>query len=91
MIAQSKKICLAIQASLTNSGLFSKAETDLGNQWRISPEPYFLSSEDAEVFHQLGPILLKFYSAWNNLYLESVKGNSQKWFAQYLDAGKPQE
>jgi hypothetical protein len=89
MIAQPENICVEIQASLTRSGLFT--ESDLGNRWRISPEPYFLSSEDVEFFHQLGPKLLKFYSAWNKLYLESAKGTGPKWVAPYLDAGKPQE
>ena len=90
MIAQPENICAEIQSSLTRSGLF--VETDgPGNSWRVSPEPYFLSQEDVEFFHQLGPHLLKFYSAWNKLYLESVKGNSPKWFSQYLDAGKPHD
>jgi hypothetical protein len=89
MIAQPENICAEIQASLTRSGLFTEGSSDLGNSWRISPEPFFLSSEDAEFFHQLGPHLLKFYTTWNNLYLESAKGT--QWFAQYLDAGKPQE
>jgi hypothetical protein len=91
MIAQPENICIKIQTSLTSSGLFSETEADLGNRWRVSPEPYFLSSEDAEFFHHLGPKLLQFYSAWNKLYLESMKGTGPKWFAQYLDAGKPQE
>ena len=89
MIAQPENICIEIQASLTRSGLFAGADdsSNLGNSWRVSPKPFFLSSENAEFFHQLGPHLLKFYTAWNKLYLESVKGT--KWFAQYLDAGKP--
>jgi len=88
MIAQPENICTEIQSSLTRSGLFADGE-DTGNHWRVSPEPYFLSSEDVEFFHQLGPQLLQFYSAWNKLYLESAKGNGEKWFAEYLDAGKP--
>jgi hypothetical protein len=88
MIAQPENICAEIQTSLTHCGLFEDKKSS-GNRWRISPEPFFLSSKDAEFFHQLGPHLLKFYTAWNKLYLESVKGT--KWFAQYLDAGKPQE
>jgi hypothetical protein len=87
MIAQPENICVEIQASLTRSGLFS--DGSMGYSWRISPEPFFLSSEDTKFFHQLGSHLLKFYTAWNDLYLESVKGNCPKWFAQYLDAGKP--
>ena len=91
MIAKPEDICLEIQTSLIRSGLFTDTENDLGNSWRISPEPYFLSSEDTEFFHQLGPKLLKFYAAWNKLYIESVKETGPKWFAEYLDAGKPQE
>jgi len=91
MIAQPENICIEIQASLTNSGLFSESSSNLGNSWRISPEPFFLSAEDTQFFHQLGPHLLKFYTAWNDFYLGSVKGTFPKWFAQYLDAGKPQD
>ena len=91
MITQPENICVEIQASLTRSGLFTESESDQGNCWRISPEPYFLSAEDAEFFHQLGPKLLNFYSAWNQLYLESAKGTGLEWVAPYLDAGKPQE
>ena len=91
MITQPENICVEIQASLTRSGLFTESESDQGNCWRISPEPYFLSAEDAEFFHQLGPKLLNFYSAWNKLYLESAKGTALEWVAPYLDAGKPQE
>ena len=81
MITQPENICTEIQTSLTRSGLFSDTE-DSGNSWRISPEPFFLSSEDVEFFHQLGPHLLKFYTAWNKLYLESAKGTCPEWFAQ---------
>ena len=91
MIAQPENICVKIQSSLTRSSLFTDTESGLGKHWRISPEPYFLSSGDVEFFQQLGPKLLKFYSAWNKLYLKSAKGAGQKWVAQYLDAGKPQE
>ena len=91
MIAQPENICIEIQASLTRSGLFSDGSSNLGNSWRISPEPFFLSSEDAEFFHQLGPHLLKFYTTWNDFYLGSIKGTYPKWFAQYLDAGKPHD
>ena len=90
MIAQPENICTEIQSSLTHSGLFADSE-DSGNRWRISPEPYFLSKEEVEFFHQLGPKLLNFYSAWNKLYFDSAKGSCPSWFSQYLDAGKPQE
>ena len=87
MIAHPEKICLDIKTSLVKAGLFS----DSGNTWRISPEPYFLSQEETTFFHELGPKLLNFYSALNRFYLDSNKGKFHPWFAEYLDAGKPQE
>ena len=87
MIAPTEKTCLDIKASLVKDELFS----DSGNTWRISPEPYFLSQEESTFFHELGPKLLKFYSALNRFYLDSIKGNFHPWIAEYLDAGKPQE
>ena len=87
MIAQNEKICLDIETSLVKAGLFS----DSGNTWRISPEPYFLSQEETNFFHNLGPKLLKFYSTLNQFYLDSAKGKFHPWIAEYLDAGKPQE
>tara|TARA_Y100001960_G_scaffold309678_1_gene368361 strand:+ start:156 stop:1535 length:1380 start_codon:yes stop_codon:yes gene_type:complete len=87
MIAQSEKTCLDIETSLVKAGLFS----DSGNTWRISPEPYFLSQEETTFFHELGPKLLKFYSALNRFYLDSTKGKFHPWIAEYLDGGKPQE
>lgn len=87
MIAQPEKTCLDLKASLIQAGLFS----DSGNTWRISPEPYFLSQEETAFFHELGPRLLKFYSALNRFYLDSAKGKFHPWIAEYLDAGKPQE
>ncbi|MBC8283437.1 MAG: hypothetical protein H8E32_06445 [Nitrospinae bacterium] len=87
MIAQPEKTCLDLKASLVQAGLFS----DSGNTWRISPEPYFLSQEETTFFHELGPKLLKFYSALNQFYLDSAKGKFHPWVAEYLDAGKPQE
>ncbi len=33
---------------------------------------------------------MRFYSALNSLYADSVKGKIPSWFAQYLDAGKPE-
>ena len=87
MIVQPEKICADIKASLIQAGLFSS----LGNIWRISPEPYFLSQKEVLFFQELGPHLLKFYSVLNRFYLDSVKGNFYPWVSEYLDAGKPRE
>ena len=69
-------ICAKIKTSLIQSGLFSPEGSEEGNVWRISPEPFYLSEEDVRFFHQLGPHLLKFYLAINQLYFDSVKGRS---------------
>ena len=84
-----EEICAKIKTSLIQSGLFSQAGNEEGNVWRISPEPYRLSEEDVRFFHQLGPHLLKFYSAINQLYFDSLKGRAPSWVAEYMDIGKP--
>ena len=93
MITKPEDICLEIEASLIRSNLFSKkVEADKGSpSWRVSPEPYYLSSDEISFFEDLGSHLLKFYTALNRLYADSVKGKIPSWFAQYLDAGKPDD
>lgn len=59
------------------------------NTWRISTEPYFLSAGELDFINQLGAHLLKFYSALNQLYLDSAGGKIPGWIAEYLDFGKP--
>ncbi|HAK37688.1 MAG TPA: hypothetical protein DCM60_05515, partial [Nitrospina sp.] len=63
MIAKPEDICLEIESSLIQSGLYSKAPRGEGDvpTWRISPEPYYLSSKEIEFFNGLGFHLLKFY------------------------------
>ena len=93
MITKPEDICLEIESSLVQSNLFSKAtQTEkLAPNWRVSPEPYYLSSEEILFFEDLGCHLLKFYTVLNSLYSDSVKGKIPSWFAQYLDAGKPDD
>ena len=93
MITEPKNICLEIEASLVRSGLYSEDSNDNGTgpTWRISPEPYYLTAEEIRFFHDLGGHLLKFYTVLNQFYLDSTKGKLPPWFAEYLDAGKPQE
>ena len=93
MITKPEDICLEIESSLVQSDLFSKAtQTEkLAPNWRVSPEPYYLSSEEILFFEDLGCHLLKFYTVLNSLYSDSVKGKIPSWFAQYLDAGKPDD
>jgi hypothetical protein len=91
MMVKQEDIYLELVAALTKSGLYSPAENGGGNVWRISSEPYCLSAQDVRFFSDLGQHLLKFYSALNQLYLDSVKGKIPSWFAEYLDLGKPSD
>jgi len=93
MITKPEDICLEIESALVQSNLFSKATQaeKAAPSWRVSPEPYYLSSEEILFFEDLGCHLLKFYTVLNSLYADSVKGKIPSWFAQYLDAGKPDD
>ena len=93
MITKPEDICLEIESSLAQSDLFSNAiqAEKAAPSWRVSPEPYYLSSEEILFFEDLGCHLLKFYTVLNSLYSDSVKGKIPSWFAQYLDAGKPDD
>ena len=90
-MADIQEICIKIKTSLIESGLFSGDGDDVGNVWRVSPEPFYLSQKDADFFHQLGPHLLKFYSAINQLYFDSAKDRAPKWVSEYMDFGKPSD
>src|SRR5579859_7181907 len=57
--------------------------------WRISPEPFPLTSRTVAVFEQLGGDLLRFYRAANKLYAQSVKGQAPDFIRLYLEQGKP--
>lgn len=91
MIVSPDHICADIQKSLVDSGLFSRQADDGENRWRISPDPFHLSPNDAAFFEDLGQHLLKFYTALNQLYFDSVKGRAPAWVADYMDRGKPPE
>lgn len=60
-----------------------------GQNWRISPEPFFLPKNVVRELESLGRILTKFYRAVNLLYRRSVAGEEPGWVAQWLDQGKP--
>ncbi|MEW8332009.1 MAG: hypothetical protein AB2692_13810 [Candidatus Thiodiazotropha sp.] len=55
-----------------------------------SPEPFKLTSEQANWFRHLGQCLLRFYQAQNKLYNASVRGKAPSWISRYLDNGKPE-
>lgn len=58
--------------------------------WRLSPEPFSLSPKTLAAIEALGPVLLTFYRALNNLYLRSARGTAPAFVADYLDQGKPE-
>ena len=52
MITKPEDICLEIESSLAELNLFSKEAQDEKGvpHWRVSPEPYYLSSEEILFF-----------------------------------------
>jgi len=92
MITASHDTYSGLKTSLLESGLYSldaKGAAGEGNSWRIAAEPYPLSAKELDFISRLGVHLHKFYSALNGFYLDSVKGRLPRWFAEYLDFGKP--
>src|SRR5687768_12314192 len=72
-----------VRASIPTEGLF------LGQEWRISPDPFPLSTGEVAELESLGRVLLQFYRALNLLYQQSANGKQPPWVAQWLDQGKP--
>lgn len=91
-----KRRCVEIASRLASDGLFpplSNGNIPAGADrpvFRISPEPFEISSRELEAVEKLGPRLLKFYGALNRLYLLSARGSQPEWIAAYLDRGKPE-
>ena len=72
-------------------GLFRVQDENERIAWRVSPEPFALSAQDADAIERLGPELLSFYRALNNLYNRSARGTAPSFIAEYLDRGKPEQ
>jgi hypothetical protein len=72
-------------------GLFRVQDENERIAWRVSPEPFALSQEQADAIESLGPDLLAFYRALNNLYNRSTRGSAPAFIAEYLDHGKPEQ
>ena len=89
-----KEKCLFINSQIPEGGLFTGEKRgvhpDSNTSSRISPEPFWISSEELEWFEELGPHLLRFYQACNTLYSQSTRGIQPEWIAAYLDQGKPE-
>jgi hypothetical protein len=90
----------SIRDALIQAGLFTlsieQAPAGMARQesgqtsWRIGLEPLSISADHLAFFQRLGPQLLAFYRALNNLYGESVRGTQPRWVASWLDQGKPE-
>jgi hypothetical protein len=72
-----------IRESLPPEGLFAD------KNWLISPDPFLIGPEMADLLERLGHWLWKFVRASNLLYYQSKKGNQPAWVANYLETGKP--
>ena len=73
-----------VRDRLPAGGLFA------GQDWRISPEPFWLDRRLEGELQRLGRILLQFYRASERLYRRSVEGKSPSWIAELLERGKPE-
>ncbi len=72
-------------------GLFRVNDEKDRIAWRVSPEPYAISKEEAAALEVLGTDLLAFYRALNNAYNRSARGTAPAFIAEYLDRGKPEQ
>jgi len=72
-------------------GLFRVNDENDRIAWRVSPEPYAITKEEAAAIELLGTDLLAFYRALNNLYNRSARGTAPAFIAEYLDRGKPEQ
>ena len=78
MIASPDHICADIQNALMASGLFSQQAGDGDNTWRISPDPFHLSPNDAAFFQDLGQHLLKFYTRAQSIVFRQREGQGAR-------------
>lgn len=81
-----------LAASLDEAELFAD------KTWRVSPDPWPLSSRDARHLGDIGRACAEFYRAIEVLYVRSTEGRNVlrngtlevPWVAEYLNRGKPQ-
>ena len=73
------------------SGLFKIEDASERIPWRVSPEPFALSSKTVANIERIGTDLLAFYRGLNSLYNRSARGTAPAFIAEYLDQGKPEQ
>ncbi len=57
--------------------------------WKVSLEPFRLSTPQREQLFVLGRLLHSFIKACNLFYYHSLREIQPRWIAEYLDLGKP--
>jgi hypothetical protein len=72
-------------------GLFRVDDQNDRIAWRVSPEPFALTTAQVAEIERLGGDLLAFYRALNGLYNRSARGTAPAFIAEYLDQGKPEQ
>ena len=74
----------SLKNRLPEQGLFN------GKSWLFSPRPFELSKLQFRQLEGLGYILIQFQKACDQLYYQSLTGQSPKWISECLDRGKPE-
>lgn len=84
--------CLFLNEQFAALGLYIHEKREKasgqGTSWLIAPEPFVIDEPLYRQIQALGPQLLKFYKACNQLYFKSIKGIEPPWVSDYLDKGK---
>ena len=80
----------AVREALTRAELYRAGDATGNFRFRIAVEPFALTRREWDFLSALGPRLLAFYRAVNQLYFDSISGRAPAWVARYLDVGKPE-
>ena len=85
----SNSICGRVSQAIEAAGLWGAPGNAEGvrRTHLVSPEPFLLSPRQVDILHRLGPALLAFYRAANDLYLRS----GYEWVNEYLNIGKDED
>lgn len=87
--APGERVCELVREKVRASGLWGAPgeQPDRFRTHLVAPEPFGLAAETVSFLRDLGPALLAFYSAANDLYLRA----GHEWASEYLDIGKPED
>lgn len=87
--APEERVCELVAERIRASGLWEAPgeQPDRRRTHLVSPEPFALGPDTVRFLRDIGPALLAFYSAANDLYLHA----GHEWVGEYLDIGKPED